>query len=66
MLIREMTFVFHKSKQALTKADFKRNCQRRFVKHSTDASFYSNERFHGVVVTAASSVRISLGLEDRL
>ena len=64
MLIREMTFVFHKSEQALTKGDFKRNCQRRFIKHSTDASFYSNERFHGVVVTAASSVRIHDGIFD--
>ena len=48
MLILEMTFVFHKSKQALTKATLKKlsktiNC--------TEVSFCSNEQFCGVMVT---------------
>ena len=48
MLIREMTFVFHKSKQALTKATLKKlskaiNC--------TDVSVCSNEQLCGVMVS---------------
>ena len=48
MLILEMTFVFHKSKQALTKATLKKlsktiNC--------TDVSVCSNEQFLCAVVT---------------
>ena len=48
MLILELTFVFHKSKQALTKATLKKlsktiNC--------TDVSVCSNEQFLCAVVT---------------
>ena len=47
MLILEMTFVFHKSKQALTKATLKKllttiNC--------TEVSLFSNEQFCGIVI----------------
>ena len=48
MLIRIMTFVFHKSKQALTKATLKKLSM---TINITEASFCSNEQFCGIVVT---------------
>ena len=48
MLIREMTFVFHKSKQALTKATLKKLSM---TINITEVSFCSNEQFCGIVVT---------------
>ena len=48
MLIREMTFVFHKSKQALTKATLKKLSK---TINYTEVSLCSNEQLCGVMVT---------------
>ena len=48
MLILEMTFVFHKSKQALTKATLKKLST---TINSTEISLFSNEQFCNLVVT---------------
>ena len=48
MLICEMAFVFHKSKQALTRATLKKLSM---TINITEASLCSNEQFCGIVVT---------------
>ena len=48
MLILELTFAFHKSKQALTKATLKKLSM---TINITEISFFSNEQFCGLVVT---------------